>query len=103
MMKRVFIGVIAVLVLILLIGGAILFMSGYRQRAQVDITAVQGTQPLIGKPHTGIIPLVKVAKSVGWKQGEMPTPAAGLKVQPFATGLDHPRWLLALGNGDVLV
>jgi hypothetical protein len=27
----------------------------------------------------------------------------GLRVQPFATGLEHPRWLLALPNGDVLV
>ncbi|WP_205412255.1 PQQ-dependent sugar dehydrogenase [Sphingomonas crusticola] len=103
MIKRVFIGVIAVLVLMVLIGGAVIVMSGYRQRAQLDIAAVQGTRPQIGKPHTGIFPLVKVAKSVGWKQGESPTPAAGLKVQPFATGLDHPRWLLVVPNGDVLV
>jgi glucose/arabinose dehydrogenase len=33
----------------------------------------------------------------------MPTPAAGLKVTAFATGLDHPRWLHVLPNGDVLV
>jgi glucose/arabinose dehydrogenase len=33
----------------------------------------------------------------------MPAPAAGLRVQPFATGLDHPRWLYRLPNGDVLV
>jgi glucose/arabinose dehydrogenase len=33
----------------------------------------------------------------------MPTPAAGLKVQAFAKGLQHPRWLHVLPNGDVLV
>jgi len=35
--------------------------------------------------------------------GQMPAAAAGLRVQPFAAGLAHPRWLLTLPNGDVLV
>ena len=40
----------------------------------------------------------------GWlAAGVTPVPAQGLRVQPFATGLQHPRWLLALPNGDVLV
>ena len=30
-------------------------------------------------------------------------PAEGLAVTAFATGLDHPRWLHVLPNGDVLV
>jgi glucose/arabinose dehydrogenase len=30
-------------------------------------------------------------------------PAAGLKVNAFATGLKHPRWMHVLPNGDVLV
>jgi len=33
----------------------------------------------------------------------MPTPTAGLAVTAFARNLDHPRWLLVLPNGDVLV
>jgi glucose/arabinose dehydrogenase len=33
----------------------------------------------------------------------MPTAPAGLKVNAFASGLDHPRWIYALPNGDVLV
>ena len=49
------------------------------------------------------MPTVSVADAVGWKAGEMPTPAAGLTVKPFATGLDHPRWMYRLPNGDVLV
>jgi glucose/arabinose dehydrogenase len=103
MIKRVLIGLVAAVALIVLIGAATLYMSARKQRAQLDISAVQGTQPKISEPRTGVIPLVNVAKAVGWKAGEMPTPAAGLKVQPFATGLDHPRWLLALPNGDILV
>jgi glucose/arabinose dehydrogenase len=30
-------------------------------------------------------------------------PAAGLEVRAFAEALDHPRWMLVLPNGDVLV
>jgi glucose/arabinose dehydrogenase len=28
---------------------------------------------------------------------------AGLKVNAFATGLQHPRWINVLPNGDVLI
>jgi glucose/arabinose dehydrogenase len=33
----------------------------------------------------------------------MPTAAQGFAVNEFAAGLDHPRWLHVLPNGDVLV
>jgi glucose/arabinose dehydrogenase len=46
---------------------------------------------------------VSVAKAVGWTDGARPTAAAGLSVKPFADKLVHPRWLLVLPNGDVLV
>lgn len=62
-----------------------------------------GAEPQLGKPQTSLFPTIKVAGVVGWKDGEAPTPAAGLKVNAFATGLDHPRWLHVLPNGDVLV
>jgi glucose/arabinose dehydrogenase len=54
-------------------------------------------------PNKTLIPTVNVAKAVHWKTGEKPTPAAGLAVSAFAEHLDHPRWLLVLPNGDVLV
>jgi glucose/arabinose dehydrogenase len=98
-MKRILI--LAGLIIVALAAG--LYFTVRNQRARLDITAGQGTKPNLDSLHTGIVPLVHVAKAVGWKPGEMPTPAAGLKVQPFATGLDHPRWLLPLPNGDVLV
>jgi hypothetical protein len=44
-----------------------------------------------------------VPPGVGWKQGQMPAVPAGLKIQPFATGFEHPRMVYALPNGDVLV
>jgi glucose/arabinose dehydrogenase len=50
-----------------------------------------------------MLPTVNIAEATGWPEGRMPTPVQGLAVQPFARGLDHPRWLLVLPNGDVLV
>ena len=103
MIKRAFLSMIAVLILVILVGGSVMVVSRYRQKARFDILAEEGPQPKIATPRTAPLPLFKVAKAVGWKNGAMPIPAAGLKVQPFAAGLDHPRWLLALPNGDLLV
>jgi glucose/arabinose dehydrogenase len=55
-----------------------------------------------GKPQ-GRIPTLKMPTAKGWSEGETPTAAPGLKVNAFAAGLDHPRWLQVLPNGDVLV
>jgi glucose/arabinose dehydrogenase len=46
---------------------------------------------------------MNVATAIGWREGEKPTPAPGLTVEAFASGLDHPRWLYELPNGDILV
>lgn len=40
---------------------------------------------------------------MGWPSGRRPTPAPGYQVNAFYSGLDHPRWLYVLPNGDVLV
>ena len=37
------------------------------------------------------------------ESGAAPAAAPGLKVNAFATGLRHPRWIHVLPNGDVLV
>jgi glucose/arabinose dehydrogenase len=50
-----------------------------------------------------LIPTVRVAEAVGWPQGTQPVAAEGWQVAAFASGLDHPRWLCVLPNGDVLV
>jgi glucose/arabinose dehydrogenase len=40
---------------------------------------------------------------IGWKSGETPRAATDFAVSLFAGGLDNPRWLYVLPNGDVLV
>src|SRR6266436_4710912 len=62
-----------------------------------------GTAPAIppAKPQ-GNIPTLKMPTAKGWAQGQTPVAAPGLKVNAFAAGLKHPRWIQLLPNGDVL-
>jgi len=62
-----------------------------------------GAAPSLPEPSKSLFPTVKVAPAVGWPAGATPTAAQGFRVAAFATGLDHPRWLYRLPNGDVLV
>lgn len=62
-----------------------------------------GPNPYLPEPHQFLIPPMSVPKAVGWKAGEAPTAATGLKIQAMATGLMHPRIVYALPNGDILV
>ena len=62
-----------------------------------------GPSPTLPTPETSWIPTVNVAKATGWPAGTTPRPANGMSVNAFATGLDHPRTLHVLPNGDVLV
>ena len=78
---------VALLFLVIAIGIGVYL--GWPDTARVDIAQVQGTRPLITEPRRQVIPTVKVADVVGWQGGAMPTPAAGLTVQPFARGLDE--------------
>jgi glucose/arabinose dehydrogenase len=56
----------------------------------------------VAKPQ-GALPTLKMPSARGWSDGQMPVAAPGLKVNAFATGLKHPRWINVLPNGDVLV
>ena len=62
-----------------------------------------GASPQLTEPESSLLPTVNPAKAVGWQTGDTPQPADGLAVTAFAAGLDHPRWLYVLPNGDVLV
>lgn len=63
-----------------------------------------GQDPQLVEPQTSFIPTINIAKAVGWQEDQMPTsPIESLKVNRFASGLDHPRWLYTLPNGDILV
>lgn len=73
--------------------------------AEASLTVAQGTgpDPELPPPEESLVPTVTVPPAVGWPDGGLPVPAEGLAVTPFAQGLDHPRWLYVLPNGDVLV
>ncbi|MDB5699349.1 MAG: repeat family protein [Alphaproteobacteria bacterium] len=72
-------------------------------RAKLDIAQGMGPAPTLPRPTRSLIPTVKVADAVHWPAGAKPVAAPGLSVEAFARGLDHPRWLTVLPNGDVLV
>lgn len=83
-----------------LVGNATVFL---RHRNQGPLPQAFGDRPQIpqAKPQ-GAIPTLKMPTARGWDPGQAPKAAAGLKVNAFATGLKHPRWLHVLPNGDVL-
>lgn len=71
--------------------------------ARLPFSAGVGPDPQLPPARKELIPTVNVAKARGWPEGAKPTAAPGLTVTAFATGLDHPRWIHVLPNGDVLV
>ena len=80
-----------------------LFLAGCGDHARLNIAETIGPAPVLPPEVHTPIPTIHVAHATGWPAGAMPVAAAGLHVAPFATGLEHPRWLLTLPNGDVLV
>lgn len=67
------------------------------------VSVAYGPAPPAVEPQSSLIPTVNIAEVDRWEAGEAPTAAQGLTARAFATGLDHPRWLHVLPNGDVLV
>ncbi len=62
-----------------------------------------GTQPAIPVAKKQGIMTLKMPTAKGWAPGQVPSAAPGLKVNAFASDLQHPRWIEVLPNGDVLV
>ena len=81
----------------------VLVLSGCAESARLPVEAQIGPQPQLPSPRKTLIPTVNIATAKAWPPGVKPVPAAGLAVNAFAAGLDHPRWLYILPNGDVLV
>jgi glucose/arabinose dehydrogenase len=86
-----------------LLGLAALGLSACGDQAQLPVSAGVGPDPELPPPDQSFIPTVDIAPAKGWADGGMPRSAQGLAVTAFAEGLDHPRWLYVLPNGDVLV
>jgi glucose/arabinose dehydrogenase len=78
-------------------------LAGCGSSSDRPVAAAIGPNPPLPEPQKSLFPTVNVADASGWRAGKMPTPAAGLKVNEYAGGLKHPRWLHVLPNGDVLV
>ncbi len=67
------------------------------------IPSEYGPTPALPAPDKSLFPTVETAKAIGWSKGVEPASAHGTMVTAFAVGLQHPRSLYVLPNGDVLV
>ena len=85
--------------LVVFVGG----LSACGEHAILPDEATRGASPQLARPVHTLIPTVNVAPAKGWPPGAAPQPVAGLAVNAFTAGLEHPRWLYVLPNGDVLV
>jgi glucose/arabinose dehydrogenase len=90
-------------VLAVCIMGLALSLAACNEQETALVEQTFGPKPTLGAPEKSLIPTVNVAKAIGWPQGAKPTAAQGMAVNAFATGLDHPRTVYVLPNGDVLV
>jgi len=77
--------------------------GGTARNTAQDPLSGYGPHPKLPEPSQPLIPVIKSPNAVGWAEGQKPVTAQGLDVTAFATGLDHPRWVYVLPNGDVLV
>ena len=68
-----------------------------------DVKTQIGPNPVLPEPQQYLVPPMHLAQVAGWKDGAVPTVPDGMKVTAMATGLEHPRSVYTLPNGDVLV
>jgi glucose/arabinose dehydrogenase len=87
----------------LFVGLLVLSCAACSETATLTVQDGTGPQPTLPPPNRTLIPTVNIAPAKGWPEGAKPTAAAGLAVNAYASGFDHPRWLYVLPNGDVLV
>ena len=79
------------------------FLGACSQKASLEPTQQSGNNPTLPEPQRFLVPPIQVPDGAGWKQGQMPKVATGLKIERVAGGLMHPRQLYVLPNADVLV
>lgn len=91
------------LIVVLIVATGAWVVVTQREAATVPVEQGYGPTPTLPPPRPTLIPTVNVAEASSWPEGATPTPAEGLAVSAFARGLDHPRWLAVLPNGDILV
>ena len=82
---------------------ALAALAGCDDAGDFDVSQQIGPNPVLPEPSQPLVASVKVAKVVGWKEGETPSVPEGLRVTAYAGDLAHPRTVHTLPNGDVLV
>lgn len=87
---------------LILVSALLLAMAGCQEKI-VDLQDQIGARPVLPEQDHSLLPAMNIAPVVGWAKGETPTVASGLRVQALATGLENPRYVYVLPNGDVLV
>jgi len=92
----------ALLAIVVAVAGTLFYLTR-PDVARLPDSALEGREPEFTAGRREILPTVVIAKPVGWAADAAPAAAEGLVVQRFAEGLDHPRSMLRLPNGDVLV
>jgi glucose/arabinose dehydrogenase len=88
------------LALLIMLAGT---LAACGESSTLQVADGTGPSPRLPEPNKTLIPTVNIAPAVGWPDGAKPTAVAGTQVAAFAEGLDHPRWLYVLPNGDILV
>lgn len=87
----------------MLLGLIVVGIAACGEVSRLPEGASVGPRPTLPPPVKTLIPTVDVAPAVGWSANARPAAAPGLAVSAYVTGLQHPRWLHVLPNGDVLV
>lgn len=87
----------------ILAGSLAVGLAGCGEQASLPVKAGTGPEPTLPAPTRTLVPTVYIARAKGWPAGATPQASDGLAVRAYASGLDHPRWLYVLPNGDVLV
>ncbi|MGA7074471.1 PQQ-dependent sugar dehydrogenase [Bradyrhizobium sp.] len=90
-------------VLAVCITGLVLLLAACNEQETATVGQTFGPKPTLVEPEKSLVPVVNVAKAIGWPAGGKPIAANGMAVNAFVTGLDHPRTVYVLPNGDVLV
>ena len=91
------------LLTMLFVSLAAILLVSCGEMAKLSMSQGMGSKPVLPAPNKTLIPTVNIAPAIGWPKDLMPQTAAGTTVNAFASGLNHPRWLTVLPNGDVLV
>ncbi len=102
-MRKILKHVALALLLLILIGGVTLYIMSRPDVARFSTAELSGRVPVMAAQKTETFPTVNVPEATSWAAGQAPRTAPGLAIARFADGLDHPRNMLVLPNGDVLV